>query len=82
MDELFKQVGAWLVAQGPMGILVLASWFALYKVWGLFLDATQKRFEERAESTKALADNAHALEKLTEAIVQGRLTSNTRGRGG
>lgn len=79
MDEVVKGAGAFLVSQGPIGILCLVLMFACYRLFGLYVDSQDKRITEARESAKALAETAHSLDTLTDAVLQSRLNGGRRG---
>lgn len=68
MQEIAGKVADFLVSQGLSGIVILVSFYAIYRLFNLLQDAMNKRIDEAVKSIIVHRDITEALEKLTEYI--------------
>ena len=66
VDSMLQGITAFLIAQGPLGILSLILLVALYRIWTLYVAAQETRIEEAKESILAMQEYTKSLRILAE----------------
>lgn len=68
MDGLITSVGEFLISKGTLGVFVLVLLATCWRLHSLLMVTQEKRVEEALTSSKALSDNSHALDRLSEIL--------------
>ena len=67
-DETMEHVAAFLIANGPIGILCLFLAVACWRLFSLYTQVQELRIAEARDTIKVLADNTKALETSTDVV--------------
>lgn len=68
LDETMTLVTAFLIANGPIGILCLFLAVACWRLFSLYTQVQELRIAEARDTIKVLADNTKALETSTDVV--------------
>lgn len=66
IDNLVTQIGAWMLEQGPLGVLCLLLLYAVYRLWSVVETVQEKRIEEAKENARMLQEYTRSLATLTD----------------
>lgn len=68
LDETMTHVTAFLITNGPIGILCLFLAVACWRLFSLYTQVQELRIAEARDTIKVLADNTKALETSTDVV--------------
>ena len=68
MDTIAGKIGDYLVTQGLSGIVILASWFVIWKLWSVIQDVQEKRIAEATKNVETANNTSNALNRLSDLL--------------
>lgn len=79
-DGILNMLGAFLISQGPLGILCLLLLLAVWRLWFRLEQVQEARITEAKESLRAMQDYTKSLSALSEFYRQQEKAPRGRGR--